>query len=84
MIRTETKTKIVHADLSYILTGLCFKVQNRISRFGREKQYCDEFEQLLKETGINYRREALVDSVNPNSPAGNRVDFLIENLLIWN
>lgn len=73
---------IVHKDLSYILTGLCFKTQDALGRFGRERQYADKFEELLKKEGINYKREFEIIKIVSNSPKGNRVDFLIDNKII--
>lgn len=56
MMRNK-KDDIVNPELSYKLTGLCLKVQNKLGRFGTEKQYTDALESLLKENGFIYKRE---------------------------
>ena len=63
--------KVIHPELSYIITGICFDVQNNLGRFAREKQYCDAVEEKLKELKIPYKRELVVGDT------GNVVDFLI-------
>ena len=74
--------RIVEAKLSYDISGLCFKVAKELGRFGREKQYADKFEDLLKDTRIKYVREFEIKKFKSGSPAGNRVDFLIEGRIL--
>lgn len=74
--------KIVYPDLSFKITGLCFKVANELGRFCRERQNADMFEELLKEADMKYKREFEMKNLNGKSPSGNRVDFLIENTII--
>ncbi|MFC1612458.1 GxxExxY protein [Patescibacteria group bacterium] len=76
------QNKILHKELSYKITGLCFKTQNELGRFCREKQYADKLEEFLVHSGINYKRECEIKKLNISSPDGNRVDFLIENKVI--
>ena len=74
--------KIIEAKLSYIITGLCFKVHKELGRFSREKQYSDKFEELLKKSKIKYHREnGIVDRTN-SVLSGNIVDFLVENKIV--
>ena len=73
---------IYYPELSYKLVGLCFKVHKELGRFCREKQYADKFEQLLKNTDVNYAREFEIINLKPDSPKGNKVDFLIEKKII--
>lgn len=73
---------IVYKKLSYQLTGLCFKIQDELGRFCREKQYADQFEKFLQKEGIDYKREFEINKMNDTSPKGNRVDFLIEYKII--
>ena len=75
-------TRIIYPELSFKINGLCFKVANELGRFGREKQYADKFEELLKENKIEYEREFEIKKLEPLSPSGNIVDFLIQNLII--
>lgn len=74
--------KIVEKELSYRITGLCYKAQKDIGRFGREKQYADKLEDLLKTNGFEYQREFGIKQLRVDSPSGNIVDFLIENRMI--
>lgn len=74
--------KIIHQELSYQVTGLCFKVHVKLGRFCREKQYADLLEELLKEKSIAYRREVRISTINNNSPAGNIPDFIIMDKII--
>lgn|SRR3989344_4096060 len=69
------KTKLIHPELSYLITGICFDVHNKLGRFAREKQYADEIENCLRDKKIKYVRE------NEGSN-GNRHDFIIEGKII--
>lgn len=60
--------EIVFKELSYSITGLCFKVHNDLGRFCREKQYADKLKRLLMESCLNYRREYEIRNFNDNSP----------------
>jgi len=75
-------TRIIEPELSYEITGLCFKVQNELGRFCRERQYGDKLEVFLKESGVEYKREYAIKELNKHSPEGNIVDFLIDNKVI--
>ncbi|MEK7618059.1 MAG: Holliday junction resolvase RuvX [Patescibacteria group bacterium] len=75
-------SRIIEKDLSYQITGLCFRVQRKLGRFCRERQYCDEFEDLLKFEKVNYKREYNIVQLNPKSPAGNKVDFYIAQKIL--
>jgi len=74
--------KIIHKELSYRINGLLFKTHKELGRFCRERQYADKFEELLKNTCLKYKREYELKKLKPDSPKGNRVDFLIENKII--
>ena len=73
--------KIIHKDLSYVITGICFKVHKKLVSFCREKQYADKLENLLKEGNVNYKRGIEISNLT-DSPKGNKADFLIENKII--
>lgn len=49
--------KILHAELSYKITGLCFKAHNELGRFCSERQYADKLEELLNEAQVKYQRK---------------------------
>ena len=71
--------RILFPQLSYELTGICFKIHNKIGRFCSERQYGDALELELKQKQIPYKREFELDN---NEIKGNRVDFLIDNKVI--
>ncbi len=77
LMNTQNKNKkqIIYPELSYKITGLLFDAHNRLGRFCREKQYCDELEKLLKDNEFQHRRELIDDS-------SNRLDFLVEDKII--
>ena len=72
----KEQEKLIYPELSYTISGLCFAVHNKLGRFARERQYCDCFASKLDEIKIPYSREYVV------AGSGNRVDFLIDNLVI--
>ena len=74
--------KLLHQDLTYKINGVCFKAHRELGRFCRERQYCDKLKELLKDAGIGYEREYELTKLNKASPMGNRVDFLIEHIII--
>jgi GxxExxY protein len=74
--------KILYPKEGYEITGICFRVQKEIGRFGRERQYCDLLEEFFKELSIPYLREFEIKNFVSDSPKGNRVDFLVYNKII--
>lgn len=68
--------EILYPELSYTLTGLCFRVQDKLGRFAKEKQYSDLLETELHEHAIPYTREFTVQNT------GNRVDFIIDDKVV--
>lgn len=75
--------KVLYKDLSYKVCGILYKVHNELGRYRNEKQYADKFEQLLKDNGINYKREyKLPESFNGEKGGRNICDFIIENKII--
>lgn len=68
--------KIIHKELSYFITGICFDVHNQHGRFLKEKQYSDEIEKKLLAAKIQYKREEIVGQT------GNRTDFIIHNKIV--
>ncbi len=73
--------EIIEKDLSFKIAGCCFKVHKKLGRFCSERQYSDELEKQFESNNISYKRECEIKSLNNESPAGNRVDFVIEDRL---
>lgn len=75
------RVDLVYPELSYDISGIGFEVHNKLSRFCREKQYADEFENSLKLAKISYIRECDLSNFGQELN-GNIVDFLIENKIL--
>ncbi len=76
------KRGIIHKELSYLINGLLFKVHNQLGRYCREKQYADYFETILKENNIKFEREKELSIDKIENQFTNRVDFVINNMLL--
>ncbi|GBE16738.1 hypothetical protein BMS3Abin15_00561 [bacterium BMS3Abin15] len=76
------KNKIIYKDLSYEIVGICFKLQDSLGRFCREKQYSDEFEKQLIKGKIKYHREVFINEIKNTDVKGNKADFIIEDKVI--
>lgn len=70
------KKEFLFGYITYKINGLLYSVHNELGRFAREKQYSDLFEQKLKDSGINYKRELKV------ADSGNIIDFLIDDKIV--
>ncbi len=70
------KNKLIYPELSYLLTGICFEIHNKLGRFSREKQYCQALEEKFNELKIPFERELRVRNT------ANILDFLIDNKII--
>jgi len=73
---TNNTNKIIHPELSYLVTGVCFSVHNELGRYAREKQYGDAIEQKLDESRIPYKREVRIGD------SGDIVDFVIDDKIL--
>lgn len=78
----KSKIELIHPELSYMMTGLLFKVHNEIGQFGREKQYGDLFEKLLLESRVDFQREKPLPFEAIDNKFTNIVDFDISNKLL--
>lgn len=75
--------EIYFPELSYKITGLFFKTHNNLGRFKSERQYCDFFENLLKQSSFDYSRETNIKKVFKDVEVdGNIPDFIIERKII--
>lgn len=66
--------------MSYKLNGICFDIHNKLSRYGKEKQYADELEFELKRAGIKYVRELRI--CREDGFTDNIFDFVIEDRIV--
>lgn len=76
-------TDLVEKELSYKISGKCFKVHNALGRFLTEKQYCDALESEFLKEKINFLREP--DLISENSITSlkiGRPDFVVEDRII--
>lgn len=71
------KEKVLFADESFIIAGVCFYAQNRLGRFAKEKQYIDIMISRFNELNIPFRKELVVGNT------GNRVDLVIFNKILF-
>ena len=74
--KTQSDEKVIHKELSYIVTGILFDAHNELGRFAKEKQYGDFIETKLIETKIPYQRELTIGN------SGNTPDFNIDDKII--
>lgn len=65
--------KVLYPELSYLITGILFSVQNELGPYSKEKQYGDLIEQKFNEMKVPYKREARIGD------SGNILDFIIDN-----
>ncbi len=75
-------TEIIYKELSYIISGLLFKVHNNLGRYCREKQYGDALEKLFKEKNVNFEREKELPMEMIDNRYTNKVDFTIDNKIL--
>jgi len=73
---TNKEGKLIYPELSYIITGICFEIHNRLGRYSREKQYKDAIAEKLEEINIPYKKEFNVKDT------GNIIDFIIDDKII--
>ena len=73
---TNVKPRILHIELSFQLTGMCFKAHNHLGQFCRERQYGDALAIELSGAGISFKRERPVEVAGRKSSF---VDFVIED-----
>ncbi len=57
---STNKIELLHSKLSYKISGVLFKVHNKLGRFCREIQYGDLLEVELKNAGLSFEREKVL------------------------
>ena len=74
---------IIYKDLSYMIVGIAYKVDNDIGAGQSEKVYCDAIEKLLIKEKIKYNRELYAPiKVDDELVAKRYFDFLIDDKII--
>ena len=77
------KQELIYKELSYAISGALFDVQNELGRYCNEKQYGDLLEKKLVERKLRYEREKfLPQSFEGEKANRNKIDFLIEDLIV--
>ncbi len=77
------KQELIYPKLSYDINGALFDVQNELGRYCNEKQYGDLLEKKLRERKLQFEREKfLPESFEGEKVNRNRVDFLVEDVII--
>jgi GxxExxY protein len=77
------KEKLIYPELSYIIMGILFEVQNKLGTKYQEKHYQRAIEIKLKELNIPYKREVKVNVEFGKEKLGEfYIDFVIDNKII--
>lgn len=77
---TQMNKKLIYPELSYRITGILFKVHNKLGRYCKEKQYQDAIEELLEQEGLKFKREQKLPI--SSTIGGNKIDFEIEDKIL--
>lgn len=76
-------SKVIYPDLSYKVNGILFETHNDVGRYANEKQYSDRVEIGLKDVGLRFEREKVLDiSFEGETPGRNKADFIIEDKIV--
>lgn len=79
----KVRKDILYPELSYLITGFCYQIHNKLGRYRGEKEYADALELFLKENNLNYSREIpLPPSFTGEKNRRNIPDFIIEDKII--
>lgn len=80
---SDNETTIIYKDLSYTLNGVLFEVHNELGQHCNEQQYSDAIEAKLKFKNIEFEREKILpESFEGERFGRNRIDFLIEGIIV--
>ena len=76
-------SELLYPELSYKVTGLLFKVHNKLGPTYQEKYYQRAIEEELKDANISYTRELPVEIGYDDKKFGRySLDFLIDKKLV--
>ncbi|MCX5749993.1 MAG: GxxExxY protein [Candidatus Saganbacteria bacterium] len=75
--------KLIHAELSYKLVGVLYKVYNELGGGYQEKIYQSAVRKELKKSGINFTEQLGIDLLYDDKKIGRYfLDFVIENKIV--
>jgi len=80
MSQIPTFKNLIYPELSYKITGILFKVHNKLGKYCKERQYQDAIEELFKKDCIKFEREKKLPI--SQEVGGNQVDFIVEDKII--
>ncbi len=76
-------SELIYKELSYVINGLAYKIDNQIGYGQEEKIYADAFEELLKRENIAYEREKYYPvKIDEKIIARKFVDFIIDGKIV--
>ena len=59
------------------------RLQEKLGRYCKEKQYADALEIMLKTASVSYQREPAIHfELSEETVKGNRADFIVENKIL--
>ena len=74
---------LIYKELSYLINGLAYKIDNEIGYGFDEKIYADALEELLKKNNREYQREVYYPiKIDDKVIAKRFIDFLIERNIV--
>jgi len=77
------KKELIYPELSYIMMGILFEVNNKLGTKYQEKHYQRAIEIKLKELSIPYKKELKVDINFGKEKIGKLfVDFVVDNKIV--
>ena len=83
MVRMETKTELLHSDISEKIISSCFDVIKELGAGFLENVYKNALYIVMKQKGLNVLAERLFEVVFRNQNIGKYIaDLIVENLII--
>lgn len=74
---------LVYPELSYQLTGILFKIHNKLGPNFQEKYYQRAIEVELKKQSVSYQREKMVKLKYESEDIGKYfLDFIVDNKIV--
>ena len=76
-------TELIEPELSYKIIGFCMEIHSELGKSYKEKYYQRAFEVVLKENGIDFKKEIRVDLFFNDKKIGHFfLDFLVNNKIV--